>query len=69
MLAGFQYGRIAADTREKGVRRLDLSGSSYKFEEEALPFDHGARVATVQKLVTFLAGPDKRHFSVLHNLK
>jgi hypothetical protein len=23
------------------------------------PFDHSARVATVQKLVTFLAGPNK----------
>jgi hypothetical protein len=32
------------------------------------PGDHSARVVTVQKLVTFLARPDKGDLSVLHNL-
>ena len=33
-------------------------GSSYKLRKKH-PFDHSARVVTVQKLVTFLARPDK----------
>ena len=54
---------------QPAFKKVRLSGPARRTNlRKKRPFDHSARIVTVQKLVTFLARPDKGDSSMLHNL-